>query len=268
VSYKKIKEILTNYPKYYSYDFLFKKATVDLGDFVSRHSIRGNGIFLQISSALLLLSFIGLIFDKDKKKYKLIPFFILFFLYSIPDLITTKNNVPPYTFSLFTIIYFLPFLSAYGLDFLIRFLSKDKMFKNIVIYAIFIILVFQIGQFLNNYNKYPLYSSDYWGWQYGPKEIIKYFIKEKNNYDEFYMTGSFNQPISLLNFYNYKKNCKSCFIGGINEYNSSKKQLYAIRTSEINEISKSHPSLIFKEINSIKLPNGYKEFLIGTFQEQ
>ncbi|MFS8158650.1 MAG: ArnT family glycosyltransferase [Candidatus Roizmanbacteria bacterium] len=263
ISIEKIQIMMRNYPKYYSPDFLFKTATIDSGEFISRHSVRGNGIFLPISAVLLLFAGIAFIIDADKQRVKYLPFLILFLLYPLPDLLTTKDGMPPYSFSIFTTIYFLPFLCAYGLQFLLKSVSKNVVTKAIILSILIIFATTQSAELLRNYNEYSLYSSDYWGWQSGPKEIVPLFIKESKNYDKLYMTGYFNQPDSLLSFYDPDHLCKNCFVGGISNYNPKEKQLFAFRVIEMSDVIKTHPELIFRKVHEINLPNGQAEYYIG-----
>ena len=235
---EKIPIFIRNYPKYYSYDYLFSKGETDLpGSFITRHSIKGNGIYLKIYLVILIIGFSNLFFLKDKQKHYFTPFFILFLLSPVPDLVTTKDSVPPYSFSMFYSLISVPFITAYALK-IINYLSKKRINKVLIlINTVFALaLVIDIISFLKNYYNYPLYSSDYWGWQYGPKEIIKYFNSEKNNYDELYMTGYFNAPLALLSFYNYDNKCNNCFVGGTEMVDSNKKQLFAVRKEEINNL--------------------------------
>ena len=264
-SVEKIQTMIGNYPKYYSYPFLFTTATIDLGEKISRHSIRGNGIFLQVSALFLLLAFIAFLANKGKERIKFLPFILLFLLYPFSDLLTTKNGSPPYSFSIFTTIYFLPFLSAYGLDFLMKVLSRHHVVKNVTLLLIIVLIAIQSGTFLENYSKYPLYSSDYWGWQYGPKEIVQVFLNEKSNYDELYMTKLFNRAGSLLAFYDPSKECQNCFIGGVSNYDPEKNQLFAFRVGQMRSIINENPDLVFRTIHTVFLPNGQAEYYIGYF---
>jgi hypothetical protein len=111
------------------------------------------------------------------------------------------------------------------------------------------------------YKKYPLYSSDFWGWQYGPKEIINYFITQSRNYDELYMTGYFNAPEIFLKFYDPKRECFNCFIGGRDKFNPKKRQLFALRVEEVEQHKKEIKNFRIKKI--IYYPNGSKAFYIG-----
>ena len=42
------------------------------------------------------------------------------------------------------------------------------------------------------YQRYPLVSAGFWGWQSGPREMIAYFRAHHDEYDQFFMDGAFN----------------------------------------------------------------------------
>lgn len=235
---QKIPALIKNYPKYYSYDYLFSQGEIELpGSFITRNSIRGNGIYLKTYLAILIVGFFNLFLIKDKQKHYFNSFFIFFLLSPLPDLLTTKSGTPPYSFALFYSLISVPFITAYALkalDYLKHQKKRVFLLKTLLAFT----LVLEIFSFLNNYYDSPLYSSDYWGWQYGSQEIVKYFITQKNNYAELYMSSYFNEPFSLLNFYDSGKQCGNCYIGGIEKVNPNKKQLLALRTEEINRLKK------------------------------
>jgi hypothetical protein len=160
---------------------------------------------------------------------------------------------------------FFPFLVNYALDGF----NKIKFFNHkLFISSIFFILCVESTIFFGNYLKYPLYSSDYWGWQSGPKEIMSYFLSVNGKYDELYMTGSFNGPEVFLKFYDPKNKCKNCFIGSLERLDISKKQLFALRVSEINDIDNLSVGFKFKILKTIILPNNSPELVIGYFENQ
>lgn len=236
---QKIPVFIRNYPKYFSYDYLFSKGEIEQpGAFITRHSIQGNGVYLKVYAAIIIIGFFNLLFIKDEQKKYFTPFFILFLLSPLADLFTTKDGSPPYSFSLFYSLISVPFITAYALK-IIDYFPKKILPKNnsrLLSIVVFSILFIEINLFLNNYYDYPLHSSDFWGWQYGPKEIVEYFAAEKNNYDELYMTGYFNRPSSLLSFYNYDNKCENCFVGGVDQIDNHKKQLFALRPEEVNSL--------------------------------
>lgn len=254
----RVTALFANYPKYYSYDYLFSKGETDIpGAFVTRHSIRGNGIFYKTFMISLIFVLIAILKRKFDLNY--LPFFLLFLIYPLPDILTTNPDRAPYTVTLYATVFFLPFLFSYGFN-----LIKNNYIKIII----FIIFLFEVLSFYNNYKNYPLYSSNYWGWQSGPKEIIAYFKTQTNNYDELYMTGYFNAPEIFLKFYDPENKCKNCFIGGVDRLNKNKKQLFAFRVTEINEIKKSILNQRFEIKKIIYLPNNNPEFVIGRFVNQ
>jgi len=71
------------------------------------------------------------------------------------------------------------------------------------------------------------------------------------------MTGYFNAPEIFLKFYDPERKCRNCFIGGVDKYNSNKKQLFAIRMEELEDVKSN-----YKIKNIIYYPNREKAFYI------
>jgi len=262
-SYEKLKDIRDNYPKYFSYTYLFSKGENGMeGSFITRYSIQGNGIFLKVTLPLLISAFAVFVSDMVSQKNTslqkyFLPFFMLFFLFPFPDILTTKKGTPPYSVSVFTNTFFLPFIISYAANWYqnIRF---AKIFKQILIIGVMIIILLEGISFYRNYLTYPRFSSDFWGWQYGPKPIMKYFLSQKDRYDNLYMTGSFNAPDIFLQFYDPEHTCKKCSIGAIEQFNPMKKQLFAMRKEEVTIELKQ----IMRVQEIIYYPNGEIAFYI------
>lgn len=264
---EKVRTMVQNYPKYFSVDYLFRKGEVDLpGAFITRHSVKGNGILFPITAVFAIGAALYLASShRADKRAGLVSALALVVLYPFPDLLSTRQGIPPYSFALFPSLFPLPILAGYGMAFILRLAREDTHRRRFVIVSLYGFLIFNIWNFLNSYRQYPLASSDYWGWQYGPKEIIAYFQREKHQYDELYMTGYFNQPQVFLSFYDPKKICTNCFIGGVDQLNPSRRQLFAFRVSEMDDVIKRTLGLKFHVERVVRLPNETPEYYIGYF---
>lgn len=253
-----IKKITNSYFLHFSPDFLFFKGDIGMeGQFITRHSIRGIGQFYLWQFPLIIMGFYYLI----KKKIKLtIPLMLLLILYPLPSSLT-QDVSPQATRSLVGIIPF-TFLTGYGVWYFLSVIKKISKYAQFTFFSIlFLVIIYSLVNFINLLKQYPLYSADFWGWQYGPKEIINYFMQKRNNYDELYMTGYFNAPEIFLKFYDPEKKCINCFVGGLDRVNLNKKQLFALRVEEI----KTYPRLIFRVKKIIYYPNGKEAFYIIEF---
>jgi len=268
---KRIVKVILNYPKYYSLDYLFFKGEIDMnGGYVKRHSIQGNGELYRSSLPIILSALVLYVFfDKDKKRKRLyLPFFLLFLAYPFSDVLTTNYEEPPYSISVFTTIFFLPFMVSY----VFAFIKKNRRILNNKkkVIAIFILLIFLIEAifFLINNNKYPAYSSGYFGWQYGYKPVMEIFEEKERYYDELLITHRFNRGEVLLSFYNTQINCRKCRVmSNPIEIDSNKKQLFALRKDDINEAKERYKGLEFKIKKRIYLPDGTAEIFIGEFAQ-
>lgn len=243
-----------NYPKYFGANELFLKGEQELpGGFITRHSLKSHGQYLKLYAPVLAFSLFAFIFMKDKKKWEFAPYFIMFLLMPLTDIITTNASRPPYPFALFPGLLSVPFITAYAQRVGTKMSTAIPQINQKLLVLVFVALLgFEISSLLVHfYRDYPKYSADYWGWQYGPKTIVQYFIAHQAEYDQLFMTGYFNQPQALLDFYNFNDTCFKCKIGGIDQFDSDYRQLFALRTEELTTVTQD---FITKKI--IALPNG------------
>lgn len=261
-----VKKFIVSYFLHFSPDFLFLKGDIDMtGQFITRHSIRGLGQFYLWQAPFIILGIYYLIVKKPKFYT---TFFLLLLLYPIPSSLTVDIS-PQATRSLMGIIPF-NFLTAFGFDYLIGYLSRKVIKKFFLLLALFLIITFYFLNFLYLLNRYPLYSSDFWGWQYGPREIMKFFLKNRNNYDELFMSGEFNAGEIFLKFYDPENLCfNKCKVGDLwrnpEIYNYQKRQLFSLSPQYLKN-SKFKNKFKIKKI--IYYPNGKEAFYIGEVISQ
>lgn len=131
--------------------------------------------------------------------------------------------------------------------------------KKLIIPIIMIILI-NLALFAKFYfTQYPLYSSGFWGWQYGPKDIVRYFSAHEKNYDDLIMAPDFNAPEIFFKFY-APSGCANCRIGlPENYYSPGRKQLYAVSPDYI----KNHPGYVFNPVKTIYYPDGSAAFVLS-----
>jgi len=257
-----IKKITTSYLLHFSPDFLFFKGDIDMpGQAVTRHSIRGIGELYLWQLPFIILGVYYLITKRSKLS---LTIFLLLFLYPIPSSLTTDIS-PQVTRSIAGIVPF-TFLTAFGVDYFFLWLDKINPLKKSLIFSLFfLVVIFSFSHFIQLLNLYPLYSSDFWGWQYGPKEIIKYFLANRNNYDELFISGEFNGGQIFLKFYDPDNLCQNkCKMGDLwrtpEIVNPPKRQLFSL-SPEFLKSSKFKNKFKIKKI--IYYPNGKVAFYIG-----
>lgn len=250
------------YLSHYSDAFLYKFGDTDFpGQFIRRHSVSGMGLFYPYQKWLILAGFFWLIYKIFRTK-DLNYIFILFLLLLFPLSDSLTGELTPYATRSYLGILPLNILNAFGIYsfFLlgknIAILSTKKI-SFIFNLSLIIIIFLSTITLINNFQKNPNTTSDFWGWQYGPREIIAYFKTQSKNYDELYMTGSFNAPDVFLKFYDPERKCKNCFIGGIDRLNNNQKQLFALRVEEIKDLK-----INYKIKKIIHYPNKKRAFYI------
>ncbi len=250
--------VTNNYLSHFSLDFLFLKGDIDMpGQFITRHSVRGMGELYLFQFPLII---IGLIFLIRKKMYKPILILLLWLIqYPVGSMFTIDKNVQA-TRSIIGVIPF-QIISSVGLYYLIFLLSKTrKAFAYISAFIMFVIISVSFFYFLNLYFvKYPLYSSDFWGLQFGARDIVKYFASNQSKYDELVMAPEFNAPGIFFKFYS-PNNCMKCKVGLPDQsYKPNLKQLFAVTPYYLN----NHQEIRLSIQKNIFYPNGTIAFRIG-----
>ena len=259
------KNFARTYFAHFSYDFLFKKGDIGYpGHFIRRFSVRGMGELYLFQLPLLIIGCLLLIINWKKPFSKVI--FLWLALYPLGSTLIGTDGGGPFAFrSIFGVVPF-QIISAIGITKIISFFkNRFKFFYIVFIFSFLFVSILSLKNYLYRYHvEYPLYSSDFWGWQYGPKEVMKYFLSAKNQYDELFLMGNFNSPEIFIKFYDPENSCHSrCQIGGLEKLDQNKKQLYAIGADRLNEIP-GHLALLV--IKKIYYPNKSPAFLIGEIK--
>lgn len=256
----KIKNSLNTYFNNISLDFLFLKGDQN---FVTRHNVRDTGVLYLFQLPFLI---IGLIYVVLRKKYN--SYLMLWLLILFPLGNTVINENPATTRSLVGTLP-LTFFSGVGLERATTLFHsiKIKKIKSFLYVITFVIIVFSVCSYtLKLFRDYPLYSSDYLGWQYGFRPAMEYFKKEENNFDELLITHRFNGTEGLMKFYNVIFKCANCRVmSNPIRIDISRKQLFALRQDDVDEARKLYPQLKFNQVKIIYLPNKKPEIFIGHF---
>ena len=231
-------KFIKNYLKYF--DVIFLTFDVEYlptyKNVILRYMVQKNGI-LHMSTVLLTIICLIAVRKEKNLVHKLIirSSIIWLLLTPLSDIATTPDNGQPYIYALYGIVFSLPFTISYSLDYLYTSLTQTEKYnlnywwKYIFFLSVIIAFLVQTVCFLNEYKKYPIYSSGYWGWQWGPKEIISYYKSQENKYDEMYIEPYFNDTTNYLGFYNQEFDCKKCRLGFLDNYDPLKKQLFTVR---------------------------------------
>lgn len=138
-------------------------------------------------------------------------------------------------------------------------LLKRKLLKIIFIILCSLVILFSYAHYMKLYFvAYPTYSSDFWGWQYGAKDIVGYFVQHEKHYDQLVMAPEFNAPDIFFRFY-APSHCQKCTVGlPENNFNPKLKQLFAVTPAYVVQ----HPEYHFQTLQTISYPNHTIAFII------
>lgn len=251
-----LRHIASNYFRHFSADFLFLKGDIDMpGQFITRHSVRGMGELYLFQLPLVVFGLWSL-FRRKNKMFLIMLLWLI--LYPVGSMFTVDDS-PQATRSIIGVIPF-QILSSVGAIYLLHLASKMKKplyFASVGIASV-IVLVSFVNYLSLYFVSYPKYSSDFWGWQYGARDIVAYFSAHSTSYDDFIMAPEFNAPGIFFKFY-APGGCSNCKIGlPDNSYIKDRKQLFAITPAYIT----SHSDFIYSPVKTIYYPNGKLAFIL------
>lgn len=267
LSWKQVAQspFVRKYLAHFNNDFLFEKGdTTYPGQAVLRHSIAYLGLLYPYQKWLMLAGLVWLVGAMVwQRRWELVVVLAMIVLFPLPDSLTADGN--PFCTRSYLGVLPAHLLIAFGIDLvaLCCWRLRPVIFRRPayvvgVAGLVFLIAVsFQtlVQGFLDN----PLYTSGYWGWQAGPKEIMRYFVPRNDEYDELILSGAFNAPHIFLTFYDLEHRCTHCRIGDLSVYNPRKKQLFALHPEE------SKPRTGRKvRLKNIYYPSGELAFEIFT----
>ena len=110
------------------------------------------------------------------------------------------------------------------------------------------------------YERYPLVSAGYYGWQYGAGPAIDLFKQYSDNYDRYVLDGDFNEASVFLDFYLADNPAlrQKAIIGGIATVDLHRRDLYAIRAHKYSALMSSPEPLrrYTKVIDVVRFPSG------------
>ncbi len=268
VSAAHARDMLANYPKYFDLDYLFRVGETGLpGGWNLRSSVPGAGILTWMALPLVVAGIIAIFRTNDATgRVVAIAGVTILILYPVPDLITTTELNPPYTYSVFTTLIFVPLLAALG----IHWLSGLYRGRHAALWSRWILpaglLVIILGGavrfYTGPYERYPMVSTGYYGWQYGAGPVTSEFKAHRDEYDRFLLDPEFNEAYVFLDFYladdpslRNRAQIGSFFKADLG---SRRRELYAVRADKYDALMSSPDVLrrYTRVIDIIRFPSG------------
>ncbi len=186
-------DFLDNYLSSFSTQFFFVR-----GDPSPRQSVSGRGELYLFELPFLLLGFAVFFFQALKKRNKLAQLTLVFiFLTPIPAALTLGGG--EHAIRLLSMIPWLHLLIACGLVYCSQNLIKKK-WQKIFWPSLFLVAFFSLFLFLLNYfDLYPKVSGRWWN--FGYREVFDYVNRVENQYDQIYISSSWEPSIVYTFFY-------------------------------------------------------------------
>jgi 4-amino-4-deoxy-L-arabinose transferase-like glycosyltransferase len=251
-AFETVKIIVSNYFTQLSPQFLFFQGE---NTPITRHFTNGLLPLLPVTFPFFILGIIFVIQNIKKSFYQLLLYLLV--IYPVAGAVVAS---PPFTSRAIIGAPICILFIALGIHFFTlhvkRFIPSyfcTSFILGLLCYNFIVFLTFYISI-------YPLYSANFWGWQYGSKEVIHYFISQRKSYDELFMAPQFNEPAFFFKFYDPTTLCINCNIGLPKDvFTPLKRQLFAIPPEYLSE----HPLLKISVKKTIYYPNKEIAFYIA-----
>ena len=217
--------LLETYSSYFSASFLFQNGD---GSAITRHYLPGHGQLYWFQAPFLLLGITAIGWRFNRAKALLLGALLL---YPSGGILTDVNPISNRTIQ-GAVLY--PLLTALGLLTTIALLERlRRSLRDLAlsVFSVSLLLVggLQVAGYLERYhNEYPRLSTGYLGWQWGASDIVRYFVRVQDDYDELVMDADFTQPQILLHFY-APDDCVKCRIGNGDDFDAQRRQIFALR---------------------------------------
>lgn len=222
--------------------------------FITRHFVGGLTPLLTITLPFILIGLIHTFLAiKNNKSSQLLMYWFL--IYPIAGAVT--SDAPFTSRSVIGTPLFAILISIGIVTTILR--AKRFIHSYILTSVIILVILLNLAFFTRFYFiQYPLYSADFWGWQYGARDIIKYFVSNENKYDDLVMIAEFNAPEIFFKFY-APQNCSKCKVGTPDTLRDPHlKQLFAV-----TPVYLANSSYHFLTKKTLYYPNGNVAFEIG-----
>jgi len=257
-----VEQMIRTYSESYSSDFLFLKGDAGMPEhFINRFSVKGFGELYLVALPLFLAGLYYL--SKNIKKKENQVLLLWFLLYPLGSVVAGADGGGPFaTRSIIGVLIF-QIITSVGFIYIIS-LIRDIQLRIAIFISITLLFIISFSLYIYTYFvSYSLYSEDFWGWQYGAKDIIRYFIKQQENYNDEIMIPEFNAPDIFFKFY-APADCKKCKLGQPDDsLDLTRKQLFAVTLLYLQQ----HPSFKMDIQKIIFYPNGKPAFLIGEIKK-
>jgi 4-amino-4-deoxy-L-arabinose transferase-like glycosyltransferase len=194
------RRFVENYQAFFSYRFLFQS-----GDSISRHSVPGHG---ELYPFLLPLLVVGLVFCVGRRGRIFLMPLVWLALYPIAGALMTE--IPTASRAFIGAPGF-ALLAAIGAAAVLRLPAQILPWRTAAVAAQALLVAAgawwalpEVQRYWRLYTEdYPLVSAkSYTGFQFGHRDVVRYFLEHQDEYDQFFLSPhQNNQPQSFLLFY-------------------------------------------------------------------
>lgn len=252
---------LSLYLKHFDPKFVFVLGDSDYpGQEIIRHSVSGMGLFYKWQLPFFVAGLLFLLFSHSRRHFETqsknlkdpslslrmtdarVVVFLMLLLYPMGTVISDAAT----PFATRSVIGIVPYslLIAYGIWRIYEAL-KIVPLKLIFILLIGFASIFYLNRFWELYKTYENRAYGYTGFQYGAREIVKYFMS--SDYKIKIMDSGFDGKQAYLNFYS-NGYCEGCYASDPVYSDTSVKKLIAVSVDNLDAFRSRYQGDVVKKI--------------------
>ena len=222
---------------------------------IIRHSVTGMGLFYKWQLPFFILGILFLIFAKKRETDAKVPVLLMLALFPMGS-VAADSFIPFATRSFEGVIPY-SLLVALGVYKSFGLLGKNLLLKVLFISVVVILSIFYLSRFWGLYGAYANRAYGYNGFQYGAREIVRYFMSDQTHQIKILDSG-FDGKQAYIDFYSLGK-CEGCYASDPTPNDTTAKKLLAVSVSDLRSFYDRYDGVI---IHKIYYPDGREAFYI------
>lgn len=224
------------------------------GQQIIRHSVTGIGLFYKWQTPFFILGILFLIFAQKDHRDARVVVFLMLALYPLGTVVS--DAVTPYATR--SVIGVIPYALLIAFGIYRSFLSVSGMgLKLAFVLAIGFVSIFYLDRYLDLYGAYANRAYGYNGFQYGARDIVRYFMADHEHTVKI-MDSGFDGKQAFLDFYSLGK-CEGCYPSDPNPNDRETKKLLAVSVSDLRSFNERYSGTI---VHKIYYPDDREAFYI------
>jgi 4-amino-4-deoxy-L-arabinose transferase-like glycosyltransferase len=249
-----------HYRTYFSWSFLFADGD---NSTVLRHYLPGFGELYYVQLPFIVIGVLALLWRPTREKLVVLA---MLAVYPLGGALTAQS---PFSSRAILGSVVFAIVTAYGVIVTCKVVARvaerwtsqrwrvDRLAAGALAAAVLAASLGSLGWYLHEYyESYPNVAAGASGWQYGTREVVTEFVRSEGQYDELIMEPIAFAPTAIFFDFYAPNDCEKCRLGDIDDYDPSKRQLFALTPGRMASLSE------YRHRTVIDCPNGQPAYYL------